>query len=249
MRVYSWEQYDPLEMTKLGATIAEFFGGQVALATGRDGHSISRFCRRCIVSGMVSRGAQVIDFRMVPSQALRYGIGRQKLEGAAYISYYNREVQVHVYDRTGKNLSADGALRIRELMNSEPELVSGISDIGSLIQYTNGIDDYVEHLLRLIERPVSGRWLVDAQSDPISLVVEQLFTKSGIEFNIFNPMLVGDGTLKGRDEFLSDLSSGKYAHGVVIERDELLGATYYSPGKESRHYQSFEELVKGVFSR
>jgi len=233
----------------LGVAIAEFFGGQATLATGRDGQAVSRFCRRCIVSGLVSRGAQVLDFRLVPSQVVRHGINTQKLDGAVYISYFNRQVQVHVYDSNGRNLSAEGAVRIRELMKEIRDTGASITDIGSLMQYTNAIDDYVDYLLGIMKSRKEGRWLIDTQSDPIALVIEPLFSKANMEFTIFNPMLVGDGQIRSRDEFLLELSKGKYQHGVVIERDELLGATYYDKDGNSRHFSSFEELVRSIFSR
>ncbi|MEM3852355.1 MAG: hypothetical protein QXP70_05080 [Methanomassiliicoccales archaeon] len=249
MRAYSWEKYEPLSMVKLGVAIAEYFGGQKTVATGRDGHGVSRFCRRCLVSGMVSTGTQVLDFRVIPSQAIRYGVVTQKLDGAAYVSYFQKEIQVHVYDERGRNLPAEGILKIRDILQEISDVATSASDVGSLMQYTNGIEDYVDYLRGLMTVRKSGKWLIDAQSDPISLVVEPLFVSAGIECRIFNPMLVGDGEIRSREEFMNEFSRGGYSHGMIIERDELLGATYFGSDGSSKHFSSFEELVKGVFSR
>lgn len=246
MRLYAWERYEPLEATKAGLAIARYFGENSTIATGRDGHSVSRFVRRCLVNGMVNNGAQIIDFRLVPSQVLRYGMVKQKLDGAIYTSYFKDEVQVHVYGRDGKNLSAEEHVKIRVEGENIKEANAAIADMGSLMQYTNGTDDYVDYILAKIDGLKDGRWLVDTQGDPVSLVVESVFKKLGFEHTIFNPMFTSEGKLKSRDAFLEELSAGQFDHGAVIERDELLGATYYTMNGKGTHYGSFEEMLLNV---
>ncbi len=246
MRLYSWERYEPLSVTRAGMAIAKFFGEGATIGTGRDSNQVSRFVRRCIVSGLVARGAQVLDFRMVPSQALRYGIVSQKLDGAAYVSFYRDEVQIHAYDRDGKNMHAEGLLKIRELAQDTVDESCTRNEIGSLMQYTNGIDDYVDHLLSVTKRKIGKKVLVDTQSDPVSLVIEPLLQKLKIEYRIFNPMLMDTGRIGSTDEFLEELRLGKYDAGVIIERDELLGAALVESGGRKTRFSSFEELLSGM---
>ncbi|MBX8631537.1 MAG: hypothetical protein J9259_03315 [Thermoplasmata archaeon YP2-bin.285] len=249
MRLYSWDRYEPLKVTRAGIAIAKFFGEGCTLATGRDGHPISRFTRRCIVSGLVTKGAQVVDFRVVPSQALRYGITRQKLEGAVYVSFYRGEVQIHVYTSDGKNLHAEGMLRIRELAEDTENETCSINDIGSLLQYTNGIEDYTEYLLSKVKSKIADRMLIDTQADPISLVVEPLMNRMGVECRIFNPMLIDNGDIRGKEEFFNELRNGKFDCGAIIERDELLGATFIDGKGENIRFASFEEMLTKLSER
>lgn len=249
MRLYSWERYEPLKITRTGIAIAKFFGEGATIGTGRDGSPLSRFTRRCIVSGLVAKGAQVLDFRVVPSQALRHGIGNQKLDGAVYVSFYRDEVQIHVYGKDGRNMHAEGLLKIRELVEDAADDSCSKNDIGSLMQYTNGVDDYVDYLLSRTERKLAARLLVDTQADPVSLVVEPLLQKMGIEYRIFNPMLIDSGELRGKDEFINELKQGKYDAGVIIERDELLGATFVDSDGRNTHFDSFEEMLIGLSQR
>ena len=244
MRLYSWERYEPLKVTKTGIAIAKFFGEGATIGTGRDGNSVSRFTRRCIVSGLVARGAQVLDFRMVPSQALRHGIVSQNLDGAVYVSFYRDEVQIHVYGRDGRNLHAEGLLKIREQVGDASDESCTRNEIGSLMQYTNGIDDYVDHLLSIARRKMARKMLVDTQADPISLVVEPLLQKMNIDYRIFNPMMMDSGGLRGREEFMDELKLGKYDAGVIVERDELLGVTLIDGEGKKVQFGSFEEMIK-----
>lgn len=243
MRLYSWDRYEPLKVTNAGIAIGKFFGENQTIGTGRDGHPISRFTRRCLVSGLVTKGTQVLDFRLVPSQVLRFGIGKQKLDGAVYVSFYRGEVQIHVYDSEGRNMHAEGLLEIRELAGETAGESCSSADIGSLMQYTNGIDDYIEHLLPKIKSKIADRMLIDTQSDPISLVVEPLMKKLGIECRIFNPMLIDSGETAGKEEFFNELRNQKYDCGAIIERDELLGATFIDRNGSSRRFSSFEEML------
>jgi len=248
MRLNSWNAYEPIEVTKSGMSIAKYFGEGSTLATGRDSHPVSRFVRRCIVNGLVTLGTQVLDFRVVPSQALRYGILKQKLDGAIYTSYFRGEIQLHVYDSMGRNLSAEGVLRIKDIEKTMEQKTAGISEIGSLIQYTNGIDDYVDYIASKAGALPSGKWLIDTQADPISLVVEPLFSRLGADFDIFNPALISDREIRPREEFLREFRDGRYHHGAIIERDELLGASYVGENGESRKFGSFEEMILNLCS-
>ncbi len=249
MRLYSWERYEPLNITKTGIAIAKFFGEGATIGTGRDGHAVSRFARRCIVSGLVARGAQVLDFRLVPSQALRYGTVNQHLDGSVYVSFYRDEVQIHVYGKDGRNMHAEGLLRIRELVQDTADESCSRNDIGSLMQYTNGIEDYVDHLLPIMKRKMAKKVLVDTQADPISLVVEPILQKAGVEYRIFNPMLMDSGGLRSREEFMEELKLGRYDAGVIIERDELLGIALIDSEGRKVQFGSLEEMLKGLSGR
>ncbi len=245
MRLYAWERYEPLEATKAGLAISKHFGEGSTIVTGRDGHQVSRFVRRCIVNGLVNNGSQVLDFRLVPSQAIRYGTVRQKLDGAVYISYFKNEVQIHVYGKDGKNLSAEEHVRIRVISEGIKDASAAVADMGSMIQYTNGIEDYVDYLHSRTGSGGGGKWLVDTQGDPVSLVVDALFEKLGIEHKTFNPMITSEGGLKPREAFIEEMTAGGYDHGAVVERDELLGCTYYPSRGEAVRYHSFEEMLLG----
>lgn len=249
MRLYAWARYEPLEATRAGLAIARYFGDNSTIGTGRDGHSISRFVRRCIVNGLVNYGTQILDFRLVPSQAIRYGLVKQQLDGAVYISHYKNEVQIHVYGKDGKNLSAEEHVKIRVEAEKIAEASAVTGDLGSLIQYTNGMDDYVDFLLSKIDGVSDGRWLVDTQGDPISLVVEEVFNRLKLEYRIFNPMFTSGGELKSREEFIDELKQGRFDHGMVVERDELLGAEYYSRDGKGAHFNSFQETLLGVIGK
>ncbi len=249
MRLYAWERYEPLRATNAGLAIAKYFGDNSTIGTGRDGHSVSRFVRRCIVNGLVNYGTQILDFRVVPSQVIRYGLVKQRLDGAVYISYYKDEVQIHVYGKDGRNLSAEEHVRIRIEAEKIHEPSSSIADIGSLMQYTNGTEDYVDYMLSKIGDVADGRWLVDTQGDPISLVVESVFTKLGVEYSVFNPMFTSASQIKTRKEFLAELGEGRFDHGAVVERDELLGATYYDRNGKSTHFNSFQDMMLEVIGK
>lgn len=249
MRLYAWERYGPLEATRAGLAIGKYFGEGRTIGTGRDGHSVSRFVRRCIVNGLVSNGTQVLDFRLVPSQVMRYGIVKQHLDGAVYVSYYKNEIQIHVYGRDGKNLGAGEHVKIRVEGENITDPSAVISDIGSMIQYMNGTDDYVDYLLSKIQGIDGGRWLVDTQGDPISLVVESVFNKLKIEYKIFNSMFTSGGELKTKEAFLREMKEGRYDNGAVVERDELLGAAYYDNNGKSSHFGSFEEMMISKLGR
>ncbi len=243
MRLYAWERYEPIEATKAGLAIAKHFGENCTIGTGRDGHSVSRFVRRCVVNGLVNYGSQVLDFRLVPSQVIRYGTVKQRLDGAVYVSYFKNEVQIHVYGKDGRNLSAEEHIKIRVASEGIESASAIMADMGSLMQYTNGTDDYVDYLLSKVKDSVGGKWLIDTQGDPVSLVVESVFDKLHTEYRIYNPMFTSEGELKTREMFLQELRDGRFDHGVVVERDELLGATYYHPTGGSVHYHSLEELI------
>ncbi len=249
MRLYAWDRYEPVRATNAGLAIARYFGENCTIGTGRDGHSVSRFIRRCIVNGLVNYGAQVLDFRVVPSQVVRYGLVKQRLDGAVYISYYKNEIQIHIYGKDGKNLRGEEHLKIR----LEAEKITGasaaIADVGSLMQYTNGIDDYVDYLLSKVDGMGDGKWLIDTQGDPISLVVEAVFSKLNLDYMIFNPMFTSDVELKPKEEFITALKEGNFAHGVVVERDELLGANYYGRDGNAVRFNSLEQLLNSAAGR
>lgn len=228
MRLYSWRDYNPFESLKLGCAVGTFFGKDKVIGVGRDGKPVCRFVRRDLISGLASTGTTTFDVRLVPSVALRHVIREQEIDGGLYVSYYDGEIQVHLYDATGENAGTEVIEQILKIKEGEKFVRVGVEEIGTTTYYPNAMDDFVKTIHTKINFWKEMKVLVDCQGDPIALIVEPLLKKYGIEPVLLNTFISGYGKKPSEEVFLTTFAQQNFKYGLRIERDDTKGMWIYT---------------------
>lgn len=228
MRLYAWREYNPIESVLLGCAIGTFFGKDKVIGVGRDGKPVCRFVRREIISGLASTGITAFDVRLVPSVALRHVIREQGIDGGVYVSFYDGEIQVHLYDAEGENAPPEIIQKIIEIKNSGKFTRVGIEEVGVTTYYPNAMEDFVKAIHERISFWKEMKLLVDCQGDPISFIIKPLLKRYGIEPVLLNEFISGYGKPPSEELFLETFYKGNYSYGLRIDRDDTKGMELYT---------------------
>jgi len=214
MKIYSSDDCDARQCLDLGMAIGAWLGQNGMIMTGTDGKPISRLVRRALTVGLASTGVTVLDMRMVPEVVVGYEVKKQGMGAGLYVSFDGTRYNVDIFKSDGEPLDDVNTKKILALRGQPVAHKLGIMDLGTILYYPNGIEDYIDSLYSEISfrKPIAV--LVDCQTTPIAAVIPGLFERYGMKTTLFNGLVSGYGIPKPREEFLAALKREKYQIGL-----------------------------------
>ena len=214
MRIYSSDECDARQCLDLGMAIGAWMGQNGMIMTGTDGKPISRLVRRALTVGLASTGVTVLDMRMVPEVVVGYEVKRQGMGAGLYVAFDGQNYNITIFKSDGEPLDQENVNRILALRGKGSAHKLGIMDLGTILYYPNGIEDYIDSLYAEMSfrKPITV--LADCQTTPIAAVIPGLFERYGMKTTLFNGLVSGYGTPKPKEEFLTALRRDKYNLGL-----------------------------------
>ncbi|MCX8173783.1 MAG: hypothetical protein N3F63_04145 [Thermoplasmata archaeon] len=243
MRLYAWKEYNPIDSVQLGCAIGTFFGKDRVIGVGRDGKPVCRFVRREIISGLASTGITAFDVRLVPSVALRHVIREQGIDAGVYVSFYDGEIQVHLYDNSGENVQPEVIDQILGIKRAGKFTRVGIEELGVTTYYPNAMEDFLKSMHERISFRKEMKLLVDCQGDPVAFIVEPLLKKYGIEPTLMNEFISGYGKNPPEEVFLETFHKENFSYGLRIDRDDTRGMHIYTRSQKLHTNNWLETLA------
>jgi len=214
MKLHTADEYDPRECVDLGASIGTWLGTNSMIMTGTDGKPISRLVRRALTVGLASTGITVLDLRMVPDVVVKYEIKRQGMGAGLYVAYDGTHFNILLYNSDGESMEAEKVRQVQEVKAHKKYTKVPIQDLGTILYYPNGIEDYIDNLSGEIQFRKNLTVLADCQTTPIAAVIPGLFERFGIKTTLFNGLISGYGNPKPKEEFLQSLKRERYSLGI-----------------------------------
>jgi len=214
MKIYSSDECDARQCLDLGMAIGSWLGQNGMIMTGTDGKPISRLVRRALTVGLASMGVTVLDMRMVPEVVVGYEVRKQGMGAGLYVSFDGTRYTVTIFKSDGEPLEQETVNRILAARGQSASHKLGIMDLGTILYYPNGIEDYIDSLYAEFSFRKPMTVLVDCQTTPIAAVLPGLFERYGIKTTLFNGLVSGYGTPKPKEEFLEALKRDKYTLGL-----------------------------------
>lgn len=214
MRIYSSDDCDARQCLDLGMAIGAWMGQNGMIMTGTDGKPISRLVRRALTVGLASTGVTVLDMRMVPEVVVGYEVKKQGMGAGLYVAFDGTRYNVTIFKSDGEPLDQEAVNKILALRGQATAHKLGIMDLGTILYYPNGIEDYIDSLYSEISFRKPMTVLADCQTTPIAAVIPGLFERYGIKTTLFNGLVSGYGTPKPKEEFLSALKLDKHQLGL-----------------------------------
>lgn len=214
MRIYSSDTCDARECLQLGMAIGAWLGQNGMIMTGTDGKPVSRLVRRALTVGLASRGVTVLDMRMVPDVVVGYEVKRQGMGAGLYVSFDGTHVHVDLCRSDGETLDEESLRQIKQTRAQDKFERLGIMDLGTVLYYPNGIEDYTDYLYGEVQfrKPISI--LADCQTTPVAAIVPGLMERYGIKTTLFNGLVSGYANPKPKEEFLEALRRDRYSLGL-----------------------------------
>jgi phosphomannomutase len=213
---------------RVGAAFVDLVGA-AEIAVGRDCRKSSEGLFQALVDGITAAGSDVIDLGQVPTDLVYFYSGRHSVPGAIITASHNPpEYNGLKLCRAGAApVGADTGLeQIKEAVLSKREPTS--ERIGSL-RRVDALDEYVDHLLRIVDPSAIGplRVAVDGGNGMAGVTVERVFAR--LEATLDGLYLEPDGTFPNhpadpiQPENLQDLiamvAEGGHDLGVAFDGD------------------------------
>jgi phosphomannomutase len=214
MRIYSAESCDARESLELGMAIGAWLGQNGMIMTGTDGKPVSRLVRRALTVGLASRGVTVLDMRMVPDMVVGYEVKRQGMGAGLYVSFDGARVHVDLVKGENEPVDEESVKKIRQAQAAATYELLGVQELGTVLYYPNGIEDYIDYLSSEIQfrKPISV--LADCRTTPVAAIVPGLLERYGIKATLFNGLVSGYANPKPREEFLEALRRERFNLGL-----------------------------------
>jgi len=215
MMIYTAREYKPNECVDLGAAVGTWLGANNMILTGRDGKPVSRLLRRAMTVGLAGSGVTVLDMRLVPSMVVRAEIKKHGMGAGIYVRYsVQNGVEILLYDKNGEPAKEDAVNKINSILKRREFHRVSIEELGTILYYPNGIEDFVKMTTGQISYNKKLNIYVDAQDDPVAMLVPPLFEKYGFKYTLFNELVAGYNIPKPKEDFISNLRKGKYDYGI-----------------------------------
>jgi len=201
---------------EFGAKLGACFGATLRMGsfvrTSRDGHQASHMVKRAVVSGLLSAGINVRDFRVAPIPVIRYKMSARNVVGAIHVrkSPFDPElIDIVFFDECGMDISSSREKSIERLFFREDFRRAKVEEIGRLTPPPYGTDFYHEGILNFIDqdalRHAGFRIVVDYAYGSASVVFPQILGTLGCEVIALNGCMDEGRLTKSAEEFRRSL--------------------------------------------
>jgi len=182
---------------EFGAKLGACFGATLRMGsivhTSRDGHQASHMVKRAIISGLLSAGVGVRDFRVAPIPVVRYKMSARGVAGGVHVrkSPFDPElIDILIFDEHGMDISTSREKSIERLFFREDFRRAKVDEIGRISPPPYGMEYYQDGVLGFIDRDVlrrrNFRIVIDYAYGSSSAILPQIFGMLGCEVIALN---------------------------------------------------------------
>src|SRR4051795_7781969 len=125
---------------------------------GRDPRISGQILEHAVVAGLASAGVDVLRLRVLPTPAVAYLTAALDADLGVVISASHNPMPdngIKFLARGGHKLDDAVEAQIEELLGSDWEAPTG-ADVGRVRPYERPVEEYVEHLVATLDRPLTG---------------------------------------------------------------------------------------------
>jgi len=201
-------EISPEFAAKLGAAFGATLREHAIVCTSRDSHRTCRLINRAMVSGFLSAGVDVHDFRVAPIPVVRYQMGKHGAVAGGHVrrSPYDPElIDIKFFDERGMDISANREKGVERLFFREDFRRAKVEDAGRLSFPEYDVENYREGILSFINqdaiRARAPKVVIDYAYGSASTIFPYVLGKVGCEVIALNAYMDEDRLVKTGDEF------------------------------------------------
>jgi mannose-1-phosphate guanylyltransferase/phosphomannomutase len=205
-------EISPEFAAKLGAAFGATLREHAIVCTSRDPHRTCRLINRAMVSGFLSAGVDVHDFRVAPIPVVRYQMGKHGAVAGVHVrrSPYDPElIDIKFFDERGMDISANREKGVERLFFREDFRRAKVEDAGRLSFPEYDVENYREGILGFINqdaiRARAPKVVIDYAYGSASTIFPHILGKVGCEVIALNAYMDEDRIVKTGDEFEQSL--------------------------------------------
>jgi phosphomannomutase len=169
----------------LGSALGQTIGSGNVVVTGRDGKGFSRLMKRALTCGVMERGVQVLDARLVPEPVVRYCVVETRSDYGVYIGFYWKDQTKLAATFFGR----DGAILDEGMVNQivgrteEDEVAVSAREVGDIIFYAEARANYFSEVLKLLDvgaiSSAAPKVLLDCSNGAVSVTLPPILRELG----------------------------------------------------------------------
>lgn len=201
---------------EFGAKLGACFGATLRMGsivrTSRDGHQASHMVKRAIISGLLSAGVNVHDFRVAPIPVVRYKMGARGVVGGVHVrkSPFDPElIDILCFDERGMDISSGREKSIERLFFREDFRRAKVDEIGRISPPPYGLEYYQDGVLSFIDQDAlrhrGFRVVIDYAYGSSSVILPQIFGMLGCEVIALNGCMDESAITKSAEGFRRSL--------------------------------------------
>jgi mannose-1-phosphate guanylyltransferase/phosphomannomutase len=172
---------------KLGQAFGTYLKHGQTVMTSRDTHPASRVMNRCIISGLLSVGVNVLDLRSYPLPLARYAV-RVGSDGGVHVRVATDDPNAIVFeffDHTGIGIDKGAERKVENLFFREDFRRTAMDDVGRLDFPSRALERYssafVHALAAKALKEANFRVVIDYAFGNASIVLPQILGGLGVE--------------------------------------------------------------------
>jgi phosphomannomutase len=176
------QEIDEAGAELIGAALAAQLGART-LAAGADPRPSSPGLVLAFAKGAAAAGAETVDFGMVPTEMLYFGVAQRGLDGGAMITASHNPPQYNGMKLVGEGaLPLSGDAGIPELKRRVLESAAPVAGVEPTLRADDLYPDYVEHLLDLVDASAFApyRVVMDAANGAAGKLAPLVFDRTPV---------------------------------------------------------------------
>ncbi len=237
----------------VGKSFGTFTGEGKTVIVGRDARLSGQVLREAIVKGLTSVGCNVVDIGIVPTPVLYFAIMHLEKDAGLMITASHNPPEWNGFKLCGEQGSSVsesfGLEKVKEFFIKRSFKVPGKN--GSIKDYENIINDYVEFVLKKINLERKLKVVLDPGNGVCTLTAPKILEKLGCETVIINGELDGRFPNRSPDPTSESLSKLKE---IVMKENADIGIAFDGDGDrvafvdEKGRYVSSGNLTIPIFA-
>jgi len=205
-------EISPEFAAKLGAAFGATLREHAIVCASRDPHRTCRLINRAIISGFLSAGVDVHDFRVAPIPVVRYQMGKHGAVAGVHVrrSPFEPElIDIKFFDERGMDISANREKGVERLFFREDFRRAKVEDAGRLSLPEYDVENYREGILGFIDqaaiRTRAPKVVIDYAYGSASTIFPHILGKVGCQVIALNAYMDEDRIVKTGEEFQQSL--------------------------------------------
>ncbi|NPD92639.1 phosphoglucosamine mutase [Xylanibacter muris] len=230
---------NPLDIVKFTTAYADFIrkntqNGSGKIIVGRDARISGDMVRNIVCGTLMGMGYDVIDIGMATTPTTELAVTMSKADGGIIITASHNPRQwnaLKLLNSKGEFLTAAEGNAILEIAEKENFEYADVDSIGHYIEDSSFDEKHIDSVLKLNlvdEEAIRNSKLkvcVDSINSVGGIILPKLLDRLGVEYKFLNKEPTGDFAHnpepleKNLDEIMSEMKSGKYDLGIVVDPD------------------------------
>ncbi|AEK73146.1 phosphopentomutase [Thermococcus sp. 4557] len=191
-----WEKVTPELAMNLGKAVGTYIDGKT-VAVARDGRTSSVMLQSALISGLLSTGAEVLDFGLIPTPALAWGTREHGDGGVMITASHNPPTDngIKVFNGDGTEFYVEQERELEELVFSGNFRKAAWSEIKT-VKALDITKDYIGAVLDFVNHETNLKVLYDGANGAGSVLAPYLLREMGARVISVNAHV--DGHFPGR---------------------------------------------------